>query len=147
MGANPDKVELPVRDVMGRPEDILSEAHELVRGERLKFYGPPTKNFRRIAGQWTAYLGIDDQLEDVQSVLAALGDLVDLEDPKVHAAFHAVVEALDSVNAEVTSDDVCCLMILLKVSRIRTGGSYHRDSAVDAAGYAALLEILHDAEV
>lgn len=90
---------------MGAPgdKDILTEAHGLVRGERLKFYGPPTENFERIAGMWSSYLGV-----------------------------------------EVTSNDVCCMMILLKVARIRTGSLYHRDSAVDAAGYAALLEILNE---
>lgn len=124
--------------------DILTEAHDLVRGERLRFYGPPTKNFRRIAEQWTAYLGIDAQLEDAHNALAELGDVVDLNDPAVRAKHDAVFEAIGGVNAEITSDDVCCLMILLKVARIRTGGSYHRDSAVDAAGYAALLEILNE---
>jgi len=37
--------------------DILNEAHGLVRGERLRYYGPPTENFKRIAALWTAYLG------------------------------------------------------------------------------------------
>lgn len=37
--------------------DVLTEAHGLIRGERLKFYGPPTKNFQRIADGWTAFLG------------------------------------------------------------------------------------------
>lgn len=96
---------------MGRDEsvtpDILTEAHGLVRGDRLKHYGPPTENFQRIADMWTAYLGPD------------------LVKP-------------------FTTQDVCALMILLKQARIRTGGSYHRDSAVDTAGYAALQEVLHD---
>jgi hypothetical protein len=125
-------------------EDILTEAHGLVRGERLRFYGPPTQNFRRIAESWTAYLGIDSQLEDVHDILGELGELIPLADPEVRKKFGAVVDALDAVNGDVSSDDVCCMMILLKVARIRTGGSYHRDSAVDAAGYAALLEILNE---
>lgn len=86
-----------------RDPTILEEAESLVGGDRLKFYGPPAVNFKRIAGMWSAYLGI-----------------------------------------EVNELDVCCMMIALKVARIRTGGSYHRDSAVDAAGYARLLEILND---
>lgn len=86
--------------------DILTEARGLVRGDRLKHYGPPTKNFERIAGMWSAYL-----------------------------------------DHPISPDDVCCMMIALKIARIRTGGSYHRDSAVDTAGYAALLEILNDGEI
>jgi hypothetical protein len=122
-------------------DDILTEAHGLVRGDRLKFYGPPTKNFARIAGQWTAYLGIGEQLEDVR---AALDDAVEEQHGAFLPALTRIGEALSAVNPAITSDDVCCLMILLKVARIRTGGSYHRDSAVDAAGYAALLEILNE---
>ena len=38
--------------------------------------------------------------------------------------------------------DVCNMMILLKAMRGATG--YHRDSEVDAAGYALLAEILND---
>jgi hypothetical protein len=83
--------------------DVLAEAHDLIHGERLRFYGPPATNFERIAGMWSAYLGID-----------------------------------------VTANDVCCMMILLKAARIRSGGAYHRDSAVDVAGYAALLEALNE---
>jgi hypothetical protein len=89
------------------PQDILTEAHGLVRGDRLKHYGPPTENFKRIARLWTAYLGLED-------------------------------------NA-ITVQDVAAMMILLKQARIKTGGAYHRDSAVDTAGYAALQEILNDA--
>ena len=89
-------------------ESILAEAERLVGGDRLKFYGPPHINFKRIAAMWTAYIG----------------------HPEV----------------ELSMDDICALMILLKVARIRTGGSYHRDSAVDAAGYARLMEILFDHE-
>lgn len=40
--------------------------------------------------------------------------------------------------------DVCAMMILLKQARMRTGGCYHRDSAVDTCGYALLQEILDD---
>ena len=83
--------------------DVLAEAHDLIHGERLGAYGPPAANFERIAGMWTAYLGVD-----------------------------------------VTANDVCCMMILLKAARIRSGGKYHRDSAVDVAGYAALLEVLDE---
>jgi len=36
----------------------------------------------------------------------------------------------------VTASDVCNMMVLLKVARLRTGP--HRDSNVDGAGYMAL---------
>lgn len=42
----------------------------------------------------------------------------------------------------ITVQDVCAMMICLKQARMRTGGSYHRDSAVDTCGYAYLQELL-----
>lgn len=38
-----------------------------------------------------------------------------------------------------TVTDVCCLMILLKVARLKNQPT-HRDSQVDICGYAALME-------
>lgn len=84
--------------------DILLEAHSLIRGERLQHYGPPNKNFKRIADLWTAYFG-------------------------------------DRLDRPIEVNDVCALMILLKQARMADGG-YHRDSAMDTAGYAALQEVL-----
>lgn len=95
--------QLPVRDIMGQPDDVLSAAYDIIRGERLQHYGPPTENFKRIAGMWSAYLGV-----------------------------------------EVTPNDVCALMILLKQARMKTGDGYHRDSAVDTGGYTALQEVLNE---
>lgn len=40
---------------------------------------------------------------------------------------------------KITAEDVCYMMILLKVARLRNDPS-HRDSLVDLAGYAALVE-------
>lgn len=83
------------------PESILAEAERIVDGPRQEHYGPPTDNFARVAGMWSAYLGV-----------------------------------------EVSPVDVCALMILLKQARIRSGGGYHRDSAVDTAGYARCQQIV-----
>lgn len=82
-------------------ETVCEEAERLVGGERMRHYGPPHENFKRIADLWTAYLG-----------------------------------------APINEQDVCALMILLKQARMRTGGAYHRDTAVDTVGYARLQEIL-----
>lgn len=69
----------------------------------MQHYGPPIKNFERIAKGWSAYLG-------------------------------------DRLSTELTVNDVCALMVILKQMRMAEG--YHRDSATDTAGYAALQEIL-----
>lgn len=44
---------------------------------------------------------------------------------------------------QFSANDVAMMMILVKMSRLATGG-YHRDSLVDVAGYAALAEKVHD---
>lgn len=41
---------------------------------------------------------------------------------------------------EVTSEEVCLCMLMLKVSRLKSG--WDRDSVVDLCGYAGLLEVL-----
>lgn len=45
----------------------------------------------------------------------------------------------------ITPEDVCNLMILLKVARLKTGKS-HDDNLVDIAGYALLRERLNEAK-
>jgi len=47
----------------------------------------------------------------------------------------------DYLDQELTALDVANLMILLKVSRAKTGG-FHRDSYVDCAGYAGAAELI-----
>lgn len=84
-----------------KPKTILEEANELIHGERLKHYGHPKVNFKRIADAWSAYKGI-----------------------------------------EITEIDVAIMMILLKGMRMTEG--YHRDSAMDICGYAALISVLAD---
>jgi len=75
--------------------EILTEADNLINGDRQKDYGTPRENFGVIAKMWSAYLGYD-----------------------------------------VYPSDVCHLMALLKIARLRNGP--HVDSSVDACGYTAL---------
>jgi len=75
--------------------EILTEADNLINGDRQKDYGTPQENFGAIAAMWSAYLGHD-----------------------------------------VSPTDVCHLMVLLKIARLRNGP--HVDSSVDACGYTAL---------
>lgn len=103
-----------------KPLDVLLEAHGLIRGERARHYGPPHDNFRTIAGLWSTYV-----LTRVRSLLHEHD--IEIDD------FEFVDE-----------NDVCNLMMLLKVAREASGQGYHRDSTVDAGGYAAIKEILHD---
>ena len=49
------------------------------------------------------------------------------------------------LGVEITADDHAAMMILLKLSRVKTGG-YHRDAAVDIAGYAGTMERLREPE-
>lgn len=86
----------------GLPEPrrtILEEANDIIHGDRLKHYGPPDVNFKRIAESWSLYTG-----------------------------------------DTITPVDVCNMMILLKAQRMAEG--YHRDTAMDIAGYAQLAAIL-----
>lgn len=46
---------------------------------------------------------------------------------------------------EVTASDVATMMILLKVARLKTGHGT-RDTWIDIAGYAGLLELIDTAE-
>ena len=110
--------------------DILSEAHGIIRGERLQHYGPPTKNFRRIADGRSAYLGLDSLVDELLDDLNA-GNLASLRGK------------LEDFKTHLTVNDVAAFMIILKQMRMADGG-YHRDSAVDTCGYAALQEILEE---
>lgn len=79
-------------------KSILTEAHDVIYGEREQTYGSPDKNLQIIAGLWTIYL-----------------------------------------ERAITVDDVCNMMILLKVARLKNQPTHH-DSQVDICGYAALME-------
>ena len=80
-------------DPGGSREAIIEKANQIAAGSRQGMYGKPERNFRTIAGLWSAYLG-----------------------------------------AEISPDQVCVMMTLLKVARMRSG-HYREDNAVDAVNY------------
>ena len=51
---------------------ILEEAASLINGDRAKEYGDMTESFTRIAGLWSAYLGVDVDKYDVAKMMMLL---------------------------------------------------------------------------
>lgn len=90
--------------------ELLNAALDAVN-RRPKAYGPPERNFDRIAALWTVY---------VDGKYAQWGD---------GALRHVDCLQFDAV-------DVACMMILMKVARIEETPD-HDDSWIDIAGYAA----------
>lgn len=56
------------------PETILEEADRIINGERRDTYGDPLAQETRIAGMWSAYLGLDKPLTpyDVSNMMIML---------------------------------------------------------------------------
>lgn len=90
------------------PKSILDEAQGIIWGDREKTYGEPDVNLKRIATLWNAFL--------------------------VSRYRHGFTGA----PYEITSEDVCWMMVLLKASRQMNAPK--RDNLVDAAGYIGLIE-------
>jgi hypothetical protein len=53
-------------------KEILEAARQCVCGDREEDYGSPENNFARIAGLWSAYLGVPIRVWDVAAMLALL---------------------------------------------------------------------------
>jgi hypothetical protein len=51
---------------------VLTDAHELIHGERNKAYGHPRENFKNIADLWTAYKGVEFTPMDVGLMMVLL---------------------------------------------------------------------------
>ncbi|CAB4128234.1 hypothetical protein UFOVP100_18 [uncultured Caudovirales phage] len=51
---------------------ITKEAQELVNGDRQKDYGDMDESFKRIAGLWSAYLGVHVDYLDVAKMMILL---------------------------------------------------------------------------
>lgn len=45
--------------------DVLSEAHDVLHGDRQRDYGSPSENLARIAEMWSAYLDCEVTARDV----------------------------------------------------------------------------------
>lgn len=52
--------------------DMLMEAASLVDGNRNASYGDPLQDFRRTAGMWSSYFGIEVQPHDIAAAMALL---------------------------------------------------------------------------
>ena len=51
---------------------ILEEAEALINSDRAKDYGDMTESFTRIAGLWSAYLGVDVDKYDAAKMMVLL---------------------------------------------------------------------------
>lgn len=51
---------------------IVTEAVQIIGGERQDTYGAPENNFARIAGMWSAYLGTPVSAADVAQMMVLL---------------------------------------------------------------------------
>lgn len=52
--------------------EILTQANVIINGEREGQYGSPEDSFRKIAGMWSAYLGVPLQEHDVAAMMVLL---------------------------------------------------------------------------
>lgn len=57
---------------MKKPEDILTEAAELVGGERARQHGDYVKQHKRVADLWSAYLNCSVTASDVAFCMVLL---------------------------------------------------------------------------
>jgi hypothetical protein len=85
---------------------VLTEADDLINGERQEAYGDPAVNLQRVAEVWKNYLS---------------------------SKYNQ-----DSDDYDITPEDVCWMMALLKMCRQMNKGS--RENLIDAAGYIGLVE-------
>lgn len=52
--------------------DIISHAQALINGDRAEAYGDASASFGRIAGMWSAYLGVEIAPEDAAAMMVLL---------------------------------------------------------------------------
>ncbi len=100
---------MEVNEVSAKMSGLLRDATDAVSGERMKSYGAPDENYKRIAGLWNSYLF-----------------------PK-----SGTWSGLSERRKEVNEVDAVILMILTKVARLMESPD-HEDTWKDIAGYAAV---------
>ena len=97
---------------------VLSEAADIVKGDRQEEYGDVSTSFDQIAGYWSVYL----------TRLLQTGSVCD-------------DQPANNLRITLTGTDVANLMMLLKISRAQKSD---RDSYVDIAGYVACVDLLEE---
>lgn len=102
-------------------KNLLENANSIIYGDREKTYGHPALNLQTIAEMWTVYLHRKAAVERAKSPLLAM-----MTGPGDHLP-------------EITINDVCQMMVLLKTARLLNDPT-HLDSLTDQAGYVALQE-------
>ena len=53
-------------------DELFAAAHSVVMGSREAQYGPPDKNFKRIADLWSTYLGVPVAPYDVAAMMVLM---------------------------------------------------------------------------
>jgi len=94
------------KNIPGKVETILEEAHRITDGDRARDYDSPEDNFKRIADYWNQYLRHKNDLE------------------------YGTGKAIWS---SVSPMDVSQMMVLMKLAR--QDFKHKRDNLVDACGY------------
>ena len=107
---------------MSGANNILTEAGNIVQGDRQDSYGDIHTSFGQIAEYWDTYVN-----RKLKMALAQIS-ILNQEDIRF--------------SIEITPMDVANMMILLKTSRAQN--KFDRDSYVDIAGYVACAEKLGD---
>lgn len=98
-------------------ENILTEAHRIIYGEREQTYGDPSKNLRSIAGFWNHYIaskyGTDSRLTptDVCAMMRLLKEARLINTPGHHdslvdlCGYAALEERMQNADKEGTQKD------------------------------------------
>lgn len=53
-------------------ENVLEEAMKIVKGSRNEAYGPPTKDFKKVAAMWTILFGFEVKATQIGPAMIAL---------------------------------------------------------------------------
>lgn len=106
-----------------RDNNVMTQALAIIYGDREKTYGHPSLNLESIAQLWTVYMKRKAYVELTRSPFADDSDLKQVE----------------LIVPKITIDDVCQMMVLLKMARLINDPTHH-DSMVDQVGYIGLQE-------